>query len=111
MPGTYFSVVLRRSLGFWIGLRLFFAVVIALMVISTPDLAPLATTALTSPSTSLVLALLTTGVLLIDAHAVGEDLLLANFGVSRLQIALRGCVIPLLGELVLLTTFALTAGP
>ena len=80
------------------------------MVISTPDLAPLATDTLTSPSTSLVLVLLTTGVLLIDARAVGEDLLLANFGVSRLQVGLRGCVIPLLGELALLTTFALTAG-
>ena len=81
------------------------------MVISTPDLAPLVTTTFSSPSSSVVFVLLTSGVLLIDAHAVGEDLLLANFGVSRLQVALRGCVIPLLGELVLLTTFALTTGP
>ena len=111
MPGTYLSVVLRRSLGFWIGLRLLLAVVIALMVASTPELAPLATTTITSPNTSLFFVLLTAIVLLIDAHAVGEDLLLANFGVSRFQVALRACVIPALGELLLLTMFALTAGP
>ena len=81
------------------------------MVTSTPELAPLATATITSPNTSLILVLLTTGVQLIDAHAVGEDLLLANFGVSRLQVALRACVIPTIGELLLLTTFALTAGP
>jgi hypothetical protein len=110
LPATYLSVVLRRSLGFWIGLRLLLAVVIALMAAMTPELGPLATTTLTAPSTSVIFVLLTAGVLLFDAHAVGEDLLLANFGVSRFQVALRACVIPTICELLLLGAFALKAG-
>jgi hypothetical protein len=62
---------------------------------------------LATPTISLIVVLLTTGLLLFDARVAGEDLLLANFGVSRSQVALRACVIPAIGELLVLSTFAL----
>jgi hypothetical protein len=78
---------------------------------SSPIIILLATRlTLATPAISLIAVLLTTGLLLFDARVVGEDLLLANFGVSRAQVALRACVIPTIGELILLGTLALMAG-
>ncbi len=52
------------------------------------------------------MVVLTVWLLLFDARAAGEDVLLANFGVSRMQVALSAMLLPAAGEmLVLAATF------
>ena len=78
----------------------------AVVLLFAPSLAAVSRTAIAS----LIMVMLTAGLVLFDASAVGEDVLLANFGVSPLQVALRACVIPTLAELIVLGTLALMAG-
>jgi hypothetical protein len=76
------------------------------VLVFAPSFAAVSKTAIAS----LIMVVLTAGLVLFDASAVGEDLLLANFGVSPLQVALRACVIPTIAELIVLSTLALMAG-
>ncbi|MEX2282166.1 MAG: hypothetical protein WEE89_06760 [Gemmatimonadota bacterium] len=106
MPPTYFYVVLRRSLGFWIGLRLLLLVVVLGIVSGGGASAIDVTGALASPGTSMSMIPATVGLLLFDARTAGEDLLLANFGYSRTQVALRAVILPAIGEALVLLTMA-----
>jgi hypothetical protein len=74
---SYLVILLRRTFGFWLGLRL---LLLPLMVAvgGSADL---------TLFTSFLLVLLITGLVLFDAHAAGEDVLVANLGVSRLRVA------------------------
>ncbi len=84
MNPSYLVILLRRTFGFWLGLRL---LLLPLMVAAggSADLTPFATFLLAI--FSLLLVALITGLVLFDAHAAGEDVLVANLGVSRLRVA------------------------
>jgi hypothetical protein len=95
LPRTYFIVVVRRSIGFWIGLRLLLAMVMAYGQLAGGERAGLGhfdPASLIQPQP--VMLLLVVSLLLFDARAAGEDLLIANFGVSRLQLGLAGSLAP-----------------
>ncbi|MGH7468525.1 MAG: hypothetical protein ACRENP_11245 [Longimicrobiales bacterium] len=78
MIRSYFFTLLRRSLGFWLGVRL----VLALLG------APLGAHLSFSPAASILTGLLVVGLLLFDSRTSGEYLLVANFGLSQVQVAL-----------------------
>jgi hypothetical protein len=95
LPRTYLIAVVRRSIGFWIGIRLLLAMVMAYAQLAGGDRAGMGdfdAAALIQPQP--VMLLLVVSLLLFDARAAGEELLIANFGVSRLQLALAGSVAP-----------------
>jgi hypothetical protein len=78
-------ILLRRALGFWLGVRLLFLMTAGLsaasgLPIDGPGMHLTAAAAL-------VAILATTALVLFDMRVVGEDVLLANFGVGRWQIA------------------------
>ena len=84
MTRSFRFTLLRRTLGFWLGVRLLFLMTAGLSAASgLPGAGP--GVHLTS-ATALVAVLTTTALVFFDMRVVGEDVLLANFGIGRWQI-------------------------
>jgi hypothetical protein len=101
LPRPYISIVIARSFFFWIGVRLLVLMVVALSAYAglMPSTVRLEPADLVGPQP---LSLpLTAALILIDTRAAGEDVLLANFGVSRTQTALAASMAPAAMEFLL----------
>ncbi|MGH7460162.1 MAG: hypothetical protein ACREMA_03920, partial [Longimicrobiales bacterium] len=91
MNSSYQIILLKRGLGFWLGVRLILLGLVGLMIVLGPLPGEYQATTITyvlMVVQSIIMAAITTGLVLFDARLAGEDLLLANLGVSRLRMAL-----------------------
>jgi hypothetical protein len=106
---SYFYTLLRRSIGFWLGVRLILSLLAGLgrgAGLLGEGSASQTGIALSVMGSGLVV-LLVIGLLLFDNQASGEALLVANFGVSQVQVALIAGVVVFLLELSVVTLRAL----
>ena len=104
MTRSYHFILLRRGLGFWLGVRVLF-----LMVSNIPGMPPPPAGGLDlMPAASLVVVLVTTGLVLFNARVAGEDVLIANFGIARWQSALPVLLLAIVLETLTRVVLAIT---
>jgi hypothetical protein len=106
---TYLYILLRRAVGFWIGVRLLYAIVLASIPSYLPGSPLIEGSARMAPGGALIVVAAVTTLVLFDARAVGEDVLAANFGVSRFRAALPVIALIVLLETAVLVFFKLRA--
>jgi hypothetical protein len=99
----YQRILLRRTFGFWLVLRLLWLVLLTAALLTGAVMVTIRPT----PFDSAILLGVAGWLVLYDARVAGEDVLLANLGVSRLRVALPVFALTLALEVLLLGSWTL----